>query len=107
MNRTAPTARRFSPWCPVVRFAKVPSTWNWRPLLKPPIPNTPVVAMDYRVASFGDRPKKIVAAVTKDGPPSLTVAESKLNMFTRKTTTTTHRTDLPLFRKGLTSLTPL
>jgi phosphate transport system permease protein len=60
----------------------------------------PIAAIDYRVATFGDRPKKIVAAVNSRGLPSLTVAESKLNMFTRKLTTTTNRTDLPSLPQG-------
>ncbi|HTY23383.1 MAG TPA: ABC transporter permease [Desulfomonilaceae bacterium] len=55
----------------------------------------PVVALDYRVSNFGDRPKKILAAVNGQGQPSLTTVESKLNMFTRKVTTSANRTDLP------------
>ncbi len=60
----------------------------------------PIVAMDYRVTSFGDRPKKILAAVTKSGQPSLTMIESKLNMFTRKLSTTSDRTDLSALPEG-------
>ncbi len=60
----------------------------------------PIVAMDYRVTSFGDRPKKILAAVTRSRQPSLTVIESKLNMFTRKLSTKTTRADLPALPQG-------
>jgi len=56
---------------------------------------SPIVALDYRVAQFGDRPKKILVAVNGQGQPSLTTVESKLNMFTRKVTTSSNRTDLP------------
>ena len=60
----------------------------------------PIVAMDYRVTTFGDKPKKILLAVSGRGRPSLTVAESKLNMFTRKLTTKTDRTELPPLPHG-------
>jgi len=63
--------------------------------VKSSVSEDPITAIDYRVTTFGDRPKKILAAVNSRGLPSLTVVESKLNMFTRKLSAATSRTDLP------------
>lgn len=44
----------------------------------------PLVALDCRVTRFGERPKKILAAIDARGDSFLTLAESKQNLFTRK-----------------------
>jgi phosphate transport system permease protein len=57
--------------------------------------NSPLVALDCRVSSFGERPRSILAAIDAAGQPSLSIVESKLNMFTRKVSTSVTKTELP------------
>ncbi len=51
--------------------------------------------LDYNSTSFGERPKKLLIAVDSDGIPSVTLSESKLNLFTRKITTKSTKSTLP------------
>ncbi|MBM3301305.1 MAG: ABC transporter permease, partial [Deltaproteobacteria bacterium] len=56
---------------------------------------SPVVMMALRHADFGERPKSVLAALDGQGRPSLIVAESRLNLFTRKVTTKVSKANLP------------
>lgn len=60
----------------------------------------PIVAMDYHVVDFGERPKKTLLVVDEDGVPSLSSVESKLNLFTRKARLEVFKTDLPRLPGG-------
>ncbi len=62
--------------------------------------DSPLVALDLRVSSFGERPRRILAAISAEGKPSLNIVESKLNMFTRKVTTSVTRSELPPVPSG-------
>lgn len=54
-----------------------------------------IVALAYRSVDFGERPKQILAAADSQGGATLNIVESKLNLFTRKTTTQISKTNLP------------
>jgi phosphate transport system permease protein len=54
-----------------------------------------IVALDYRYTQFGERPKKTFATVDASGRATVSVAESKLNLFTRKSVTTVSKSILP------------
>ena len=60
----------------------------------------PIVALDYRFTEFGERPKKRVAAVDSKGHATVVLVESKLNLFTRKLTSNTVKTQLPAIPEG-------
>jgi phosphate transport system permease protein len=55
----------------------------------------PIIAIDYRLTQFGERPKKTIATIDEDGAPAVSVAESKPNLFTRKVTTKVEKVALP------------
>ncbi len=54
-----------------------------------------IIALDYRYSQFGERPKKTFVTVDGSGAAAVNVAESKLNLFTRKATTTVSKSSLP------------
>lgn len=60
----------------------------------------PIVALDYRLTDFGERPKRIFVALDGQGVASLNIAESKLNLFTRKVKTEVTKTILPPLPAG-------
>ncbi len=55
----------------------------------------PIEAMDYRYASFGERPTKILATIDSTGVGRLLKVESNLNLFTRELTTEVTKCELP------------
>jgi len=55
----------------------------------------PVVAVDYRLGGTAERPTRVFAVLDQDGNMSINLAESKVNMLTRKTTLSVTRADLP------------
>jgi phosphate transport system permease protein len=61
---------------------------------------SPIVALDYRFTEFGERPKKRIAAVDSQGLATVVLIESKLNLFTRKMTSDTVTTRLPVIPDG-------
>src|SRR5208283_3384838 len=61
---------------------------------------SPIVALDCRFTEFGERPKKRVAAVDSQGHATVVLVESKLNLFTRKVTSNTVKTQLPAIPEG-------
>jgi phosphate transport system permease protein len=67
--------------------------------LDPPVEGSakgrPVVAVDYRLGGTAERPTRIFAVLDADGNLSVNLAESKVNMMTRKTTLSVTRADLP------------
>ncbi len=62
--------------------------------------DSPIVLMDYRFADFGERPVRTLVAVDGQGSAVFVVAESKLNLFTRKTTTVVNSIVLPPLPDG-------
>jgi phosphate transport system permease protein len=56
---------------------------------------SPVVTLAFRHVDFGERPKSVLVALDGQGTPSLSIAESRLNLFTRKVTTKVTKTILP------------
>jgi phosphate transport system permease protein len=61
---------------------------------------SPIVAMDYHLVDFGERPKKTLLIFDSAGAPTLSSVESKLNLFTRKAKTEVSKTALPSLPKG-------
>lgn len=61
---------------------------------------SPIVALDYRLTDFGERPKRTFVALDSHGSASLNIAESKLNLFTRKVKTDVTKTALPALPAG-------
>lgn len=59
----------------------------------------PIVVMDYRLTQFGERPKRTLAMADSSGAVTLNIAESRLNLFTRKSTTKLSNTTLPPLEK--------
>jgi phosphate transport system permease protein len=57
--------------------------------------SSPIVALNYRVADFGERPKEVLVATDDKGGASLNIVESKVNLFTRKTTKHVSKVPLP------------
>ena len=62
--------------------------------------HSPVTVMDYRYTEFGERPKRRLAAVDSQGLATVVLVESKLNLFTRKVTSSTTRATLPPIPEG-------
>jgi phosphate transport system permease protein len=60
----------------------------------------PIVLLDTRFADFGERPVRTLLAVDGQGSVTLLIAETKLNLFTRKTTTSVSTTILPPLPHG-------
>lgn len=56
---------------------------------------SPIIAMDYRFTHFGERPTKILAAIDRELVGVAMRVESKLNLFTRKTTLSVDKTTFP------------
>jgi phosphate transport system permease protein len=67
--------------------------------LDPPIEGSakgrPIVAVDYRLGGTAERPTRVFAVLDADGNLSVNLAETKVNMLTRKTTLSVTRADLP------------
>jgi phosphate transport system permease protein len=61
---------------------------------------SPIKTMDYRVALFGERPKKILLTSDSNGVATVSMTETKMNMFTRKTTTKVSKAALPPLPNG-------
>ncbi|MBI4962833.1 MAG: ABC transporter permease subunit [Desulfomonile tiedjei] len=61
---------------------------------------SPIVALNYRLTDFGERPKRTFVALDSQGVASLNIAESKLNLFTRKVKTDVTKTILPALPAG-------
>lgn len=61
----------------------------------------PIVAMGYRLTDMGERPIRRLVSVDAAGNASLNIAESKLNLFTRKLTTKVSTTGLPRLPEGV------
>jgi phosphate transport system permease protein len=59
-----------------------------------------IVALDYRVGGAVERPKRAVAAADAAGNVVLVQTESRLNLLTRKLTTTARETRLPRLAEG-------
>ncbi len=57
--------------------------------------NSSIIAMNYRLTQFGERPKRTVVTIDKSGAAEISVAETKLNLFTRKTKTILTKASLP------------
>lgn len=56
---------------------------------------SPITALGYRYTDFGERPKRTMVAVDSQGGVDFIVAESKLNLFTRKVKTDVNKVALP------------
>lgn len=54
-----------------------------------------IKALNYQMTDFGERPMSSVIAIDESGSSVSVLSESRLNLFTRKLTTKTERTDLP------------
>lgn len=72
--------------------------------LEPPVQvsesNSPIIAMDYRSTHFGERPLKILAAIDRQLVGVAMRVESKLNLFTRKSTLSVEKAALPPLPTG-------
>jgi phosphate transport system permease protein len=68
--------------------------------LDPPVEGSakgrPVTAVDYRLGGTAERPTRVFAVLDADSNLSVNLAESKVNMLTRKTTLSVTRADLPI-----------
>lgn len=62
---------------------------------------SPIVALGYEFGSFGERPRSTLATLDGQGAATLSLAESKLNLFTRKVTTSVDKTQLPALPPGV------
>lgn len=61
---------------------------------------SPIKLMDYRLTQFGERPKRILLAMDSGGAASISMTETKMNMFTRKVVTKTTKATLPRLPDG-------
>ena len=57
---------------------------------------SPIVALDYRLVDFGDRPKSYLLGADASGQAHLVITETKTNMLTRVRTTQVNRIALPI-----------
>ncbi|MCA1961322.1 MAG: ABC transporter permease [Desulfomonile sp.] len=62
--------------------------------------NSPIIALDYRLKHFGERPSKTLAAIDRQLVGVAMRVESKLNLFTRKTTLAVDKAELPALPAG-------
>jgi phosphate transport system permease protein len=60
----------------------------------------PIRGLDYKFGVFAEKPTKVLAALDDQGSGTLLVAESKLNLFTRKVKTEMKKTVLPPLPEG-------
>ncbi|MBI5251943.1 MAG: ABC transporter permease [Desulfomonile tiedjei] len=56
---------------------------------------SPIKVMDYRLTMFGERPKRILLTMDGSGTATMSMTETKMNMFTRKVVTKTSKSSLP------------
>lgn len=62
---------------------------------------SPITALGYQFSSFGERPRSTLATLDAQGVTTLSLAESKLNLFTRKIKTSVDKTLLPPLPSGV------
>jgi len=62
--------------------------------------NSPIIALDYRLKHFGERPSKTMAALDRQLVGVAMKVESKLNLFTRKSTLSVDKAELPPLPAG-------
>ncbi len=55
----------------------------------------PIIALDYHLSTFGERPKRTFVTVDADGVAQVSLAESKLNLMTGASKTTLSKVNLP------------
>ncbi len=58
--------------------------------------DSPIVALDYRLVDFGDRPKSYLAVADASGAAHFLTTETKTNMLTRSRTTQVNKIALPI-----------
>ena len=62
---------------------------------------SPIVALDYRLVDFGDRPKSYLAVVDASGAAHFLTTETKTNMLTRSRATSVNKIALPIPKEKL------
>ncbi|AFM27462.1 ABC transporter permease subunit [Desulfomonile tiedjei] len=60
----------------------------------------PISHLDYDLSTVGERPKKVVATLDADGNATVSISETKMNLFTQTTSVKTDKIVLPSLPQG-------